>query len=130
MKDLVAAASEARARAYAPYSRYSVGAAVQSPDGRIWTGANVENVSYPVGICAERAALAKMVNDGVTELAALAVVTKDGGTPCGMCLQFMLEFAPKPDEVKVVVSTEGKSEKEYRLSELLPHGFRSVMGDP
>ena len=124
MKDLVRAAATAREQAYAPYSGYLVGAAAQSADGRVWTGANVENVSYPVGLCAERAALAKMVNDGITELAALAVVTRDGGTPCGMCLQFMLEFAKDPGAVKVVVAgLDSGQELHYTLADLLPHGF-------
>ncbi|MHB8636021.1 MAG: cytidine deaminase [Fimbriimonadaceae bacterium] len=123
MNDLVAAAAEARSRAYAPYSRYAVGAAAQSSDGRVWTGANVENVSFGLSLCAERSAIAKMVNDGVTELAAIAVVTRDGGTPCGMCLQTMLEFALEPAKVAIVCMSETGARHEFSLSELIPHGF-------
>jgi cytidine deaminase len=124
MNDLVSDATKARESAYAPYSGYAVGAATQSSDGRIWTGANVENVSYPVGMCAERAAMAKMVNDGATELTALAVATQDGGTPCGMCLQFMLEFAQKPSEVRIFVAYGMGQVVNYTLEQLIPHGFR------
>jgi cytidine deaminase len=119
---LIAAATAARAHAYAPYSNYRVGAAVQSADGRVWTGVNVENASYPVTICAERVALAKMVADGVRDLAALALITEDGAMPCGMCLQMMLEFAPVPASVRVIVGG-GDVPQEYSLTELLPHGF-------
>jgi len=127
MDELVAAAAEARNLAYAPYSNYSVGAAVRSKDGRVWTGANVENVSYGLSLCAERAAIAKMVNDGVTDFAAIAVVTRDGGTPCGMCLQTMLEFSPDPSNVKVVCATESGERQEYFLEDLIPHGFRAEL---
>jgi cytidine deaminase len=125
VKDLVNAAAEARLRAYAPYSKYKVGAAAMSKDGRIWPGANVENASYPVGICAERAALTRMVNDGATELAGLAVVTEDGGAPCGMCLQFMLEFSTDPEQVSVLIKSQKTGEEiQFTLAKLIPHGFR------
>lgn len=125
---MLAAAEAARRHAYAPYSNYSVGAAVASADGRIWTGSNVENVSFGLALCAERAAIAKMVNDGVTGLASVAVVTQDGGTPCGMCLQTMLEFAPAPDRVVIVVKgLRDGSVATYRLADLLPHGFRTKL---
>ncbi len=122
--ELINAASKARELAYAPYSHYAVGAAVMGKNGQIWTGANVENVSYPVGICAERAAITKMVNEGETELTALAVVTQDGGTPCGMCLQFMSEFAAQPSEVQVFVLDGMGQVVPYTLEQLLPHGFK------
>jgi cytidine deaminase len=127
MDDLLSAATKARGLGYAPYSRYQVGAAVRSGDGRVWTGANVENVSYGLSLCAERSAIAKMVNDGVTDLAAIAVVTRDGGTPCGMCLQTMLEFSADPSNVKVVCATESGEKQEFMLEELIPHGFRAEL---
>jgi cytidine deaminase len=127
MDELIAAATTARGLAYAPYSRYPVGAAVRSADGRTWTGSNVENVSYGLCLCAERSAIAKMVNEGVTDLAAVAIVTRDGGTPCGMCLQTMLEFAADPSNVKVVCATEGGERAEFFLEELIPHGFRAEL---
>jgi cytidine deaminase len=125
MDELIAAALKARTLAYAPYSNYAVGAAVSSADGRIWIGANIENVSYGLSLCAERAAIAKMVNDGVTVLAAVAVVTRDGGTPCGMCLQTMLEFAPDPSNIRVTCTSEAGERQEFLLEELIPHGFRA-----
>jgi len=124
MQDLVEAAREARANAYAPYSVYRVGAAVLGADGRLYTGCNVENVSYGLTLCAERTAIAKMVSEGCQEFKALAVVTVDGGTPCGQCLQTMLEFGPDPESIKVKCVAENGDEQEYSLSELLPHGFR------
>ncbi|HLK14648.1 MAG TPA: cytidine deaminase [Fimbriimonadaceae bacterium] len=127
MNELVQAAAEARKNAYAPYSNYPVGAAARSADGRIWSGANVENVAFSPSICAERAAIAKMVNDGARELSEVAVVTRDGGTPCGVCLQVMLEFAPNPADVKVLCADENGEVKEYALAALLPHGFKTQL---
>lgn len=124
--DLIAEAEAARLNAYAPYSGYTVGAAVESTAGRTWAAANVENVSYGLSLCAERVAIAKMVNDGDAHLATVAVVTRDGGTPCGMCLQTMFEFSPDPSAVRVLVKAlKDGSLGEYRLSELIPHGFRA-----
>jgi cytidine deaminase len=125
MDDLIAAARRAIENAYAPYSKYKVGAAVRAPNGQIWTGANMENVSYGLSLCAERAAIAKMVNEGVTKLAEVAVATRDGGTPCGMCLQTMLEFSQDPTKVKVVCTAENGESATYTLAELIPHGFKA-----
>ena len=127
MDELIAAAAKARGLAYAPYSNYAGGAAVRSADGRVWTGANMENVSYGLSLCAERAAIAKMVNAGATDLVAIAVFTRDGGTPCGMCLQTMLEFAPDPSNVKVICVAENGEKQEFFLEELIPHGFRAEL---
>lgn len=126
MDELIALAAEARELAYAPYSHYNVGAAVRSSDGRLWTGANVENVSYGLALCAERSAVAKMVNAGQTAVTEVAVVTLDGGTPCGMCLQTLLEFAADPEAVIVVTkSARSGEQRSFTLSELIPHGFRT-----
>ena len=91
--DLIGRAKEARSNAYAPYSVYSVGAAVQSVDGQVFKGCNVENASYGLTICAERNAIAAMVCAGGRKVSAVAVVTKDGARPCGACLQV---FAFRP----------------------------------
>src|SRR4030042_2065097 len=82
-KELIQQASEARKMAYAPYSNYRVGAALLTRSGRVYTGANVENAAYPDSLCAERVAIVKAVSEGEREFTALAVVTSNGGTPCG-----------------------------------------------
>jgi len=125
MIELVEAATKARERAYAPYSGYRVGAALMDRDGRIWTGCNIENVSYSVTICAERVALAKMVSEGTTAPVAIAVVTKDGGTPCGVCLQALLEFVKEPESFQVLLSDEAGSVTELSFIDLFPRGFHS-----
>jgi len=116
-------ARDARSRAYAPYSGYQVGAAVECIDGRVFTGCNVENLSYGATICAERTALVKMASEGAREIRRVAVSTKDGGTPCGICLQFLLEFAPDPKSVSVVCVGDAGQSAAYLLSDLIPHGF-------
>lgn len=110
-------AEKARENAYAPYSNYKVGAAVLGADGQVYTGCNVENASYGLSICAERSAIFAMVNAGCTKALEIAVVTEDGGTPCGACRQVLFEFAEGDIEVHC-------GEMNYRLSELLPHGFK------
>jgi cytidine deaminase len=127
VRDLVKAAVGARTNAYAPYSVYRVGAAVLGADGRIRSGCNVENVAFGLSLCAERSAVARMVGDGCLEVRAVAVATKDGGTPCGACLQTLLEFSPEPAAVEVVCVDEDGREATYRLDELIPHGFRTEL---
>lgn len=123
---LISAAIEVRKSAYAPYSGYLVGAAIEGADGRVWTGVNVENISYGLTVCAERAAVVKMVADGGREVVRVVVVTQDGGTPCGMCLQTLLEFCPEPGNTKILlVGTSGET-RELTLHDLIPHGFRSA----
>jgi cytidine deaminase len=123
--DLLAAASKVRLNAYAPYSRYKVGAAVLDDRGNVWLGCNVENVSYGAAICAERTAVAKMISDGGRVIRAIAVATADGGTPCGICLQTLLEFSPDPNSVEVYTLSDSGNSVKYALGELIPHGFRS-----
>jgi len=129
MIELLEVAFNAMVNAYAPYSNYLVGAAVMNEERRIWTGCNVENVSYSLSICAERVAIAKMVADGCRDLVQLALVTADGNVPCGACSQVMLEFAVDPNEM-IIYSSDSKRTKltQYRLSDLIPHGFTKPTG--
>jgi cytidine deaminase len=121
-EELLAAAREARRHAYAPYSGYAVGAAVYGEDGRIFAGANVENASYGLTVCAERVAILRAVSEGVRRIQAMVVVTRDGGTPCGACRQVLAEFAD--EDVWVWCYGEDRQEgQEYRLSDLLPNAF-------
>ncbi len=118
---LVQMALEARQRAYAPYSKYRVGAAALTSSGKFFTGANVESAAYPTSMCAERVAIFKAVTDGEREFVALAVVTSNGGTPCGACRQVMAEFGL--DTVVLIADTEGNLKQEAKVSELLPGAF-------
>jgi cytidine deaminase len=119
---LVAMARAARRRAYAPYSRFRVGAAVRA-GGRVFEGANVENASYGLTICAERAAVAAAVLTGARRLEAVAIAsgTSPPTPPCGMCLQTLAEFAG-PGLVVLLAGARGAVE-ETTLGELLPRGF-------
>jgi cytidine deaminase len=118
---LIDAAIDASRRAYAPYSKYHVGAALRASNGAVYQGCNIENASYPATICAERVALVKAVSEGLREFDMIAVVTDNGGSPCGICRQMLFEFAP---ELRVLIADmEGKLHHDFRLSELLPLGF-------
>jgi cytidine deaminase len=118
---LVQAAQEGSLHAYIPYSNYRVGAALLASNGTIYTGCNVENAAYPATICAERVALVKAVSEGVRDFQAIAVVTRDGGSPCGTCRQMLYEFAP---HMRVIMADmEGHIHFDGTLSDLLPHGF-------
>jgi cytidine deaminase len=118
---LIEAAQRARQHAYAPYSGYAVGAALLTMDGTIVTGCNVENASYGATICAERTALVKAVSEGVRGFLAIAVVTPNGGSPCGICRQALYEFNPKL--LVIVADSAGATRREVALFELLPEGF-------
>ncbi|HEX2619937.1 MAG TPA: cytidine deaminase [Phototrophicaceae bacterium] len=120
-EQLVQAAIAAAKMAYAPYSKYEVGAALLAEDGTIFTGCNVENAAYPAGICAERTALVKAVSEGRQTFTALAVVTKNGGSPCGICRQMLNEFAPHLPVI--IADLTGKIHTEITLADLLPYGF-------
>ncbi len=117
---LIEAATSARVHAYAPYSKYKVGAAVLGKSGRVYPGCNVENVSYGLTVCAERVAIFRAVAEGEHEIAALAVVTDDGATPCGACRQVLLEFGPT---ARVLLSRSDGKLEELAAGELLPNPF-------
>ena len=127
-KEIIALAIKARERAYVPYSDFSVGAALLTKEGRIFTGCNVENASYPVGICAERTAIVSAVAAGYQQFEAIAISGGMKGkepetfsTPCGMCLQMMSEFCD-PSFPVIVAKNEDEVE-EYQLKDYLPHIF-------
>jgi len=121
-KALMAEAVKARKRAYAPYSRFAVGAALLTKDGRVYLGCNVENASYGLTICAERNAVWKAVSEGVTGFAAIAVTARDGrgAPPCGSCRQVLHEFAP--NAWVYWRDARGRILKR-KLTELLPDAF-------
>jgi cytidine deaminase len=124
--DLVAAAARARGFAHAPYSHFPVGAAVLTSSGRVFAGANVENASYGLTVCAERIAIWKAVTAGEAEIVALAVVTEGGVSPCGACRQVMAEFAPRVKGLaglRVLVADLSGHFAETTLDELLPAAF-------
>ena len=118
---LINLANEARKLAYAPYSNYPVGAALRTKSGRVYTGVNVENAAYPQTMCAERVAIFKAVSDGETEFEVIAVVTNNGGSPCGGCRQVMAEFGL--DAIVLFADGDGNLKKEMTVSELLPEAF-------
>ena len=109
-------------KAYVPYSKFPVGAALLSADGRVFTGCNVENAAYGSAICAERTALVKAISEGAREFVSLAVVGKseDYCWPCGSCRQMLREFAP---HLEIVVGNSKKELVVTTLAELLPHSF-------
>jgi cytidine deaminase len=123
-KELIDAATEVRNRAHAPYSNFRVGAAVETEDGEIYTGCNVESASYGLTVCAERVAIWKGISEGVTKFGRVAVVvdTEELTPPCGVCRQIIWEFC---GDVPVILSNlHGKSET-IQMSELLPRAFDS-----
>jgi cytidine deaminase len=126
---LLAAAREAAGRAYAPYSSFPVGAAALLPDGRIVTGCNVENASYPLSICAERVAAAKVAEMGERTIVAIAVTAPklDAVTPCGGCRQVLNEFHPTDRDLLVILDAATGPEF-VTLDELLPRNFGRPVG--
>lgn len=119
--ELVRAAKEAQEGAYVPYSGYRVGAAVLTQSGKLYRGANIENAAYPDSICAERVAIFKAVSEGETKFKGIAVVTNNGGSPCGSCRQVMFEFGPEP--VVLIANEAGEVVTETSVGALLPEGF-------
>ena len=123
MKELYRLAEDARENAYAPFSGFRVGAALLTENGEVYTGVNVENASYGAAICAERTAFVKAISEGEREFVAIAVTAgpKQEALPCGICRQFMYEFAPNLD---VITGTDPEHLNVRSLKELLPLGFR------
>ena len=120
---LIEAALAARKWAYAPYSKYKVGAALLTASGKIYDGVNIENAAYPSGICAERVAVFKAVSEGEREFDAIVVATHNGGTPCGACRQVLAEF--NLDTEVIIVTDKGKVTQETSVKDLLPGAFTS-----
>ena len=121
-------ADKARENSYCIYSDFSVGAALLTKGGKVYKGCNIENASYPAGICAERTAFVKAISEGEKEFAAIAIAGGPKGErsndayPCGICRQFMNEFV-KGDEFDVIVVHNDMSYSVHKLSELLPYSF-------
>lgn len=120
-QSLIDAALSASQHAYSPYSGYPVGAALATTDGAVFTGCNVENASYPASICAERTALVKAISVGERHFSTIVIVTRNGGSPCGICRQMLYEFAP---QLRVVCANfDGQVTMDQSLRDLLLHGF-------
>jgi cytidine deaminase len=118
---LIDLAKEARRRAYAPYSNYPVGAVLRTRSGKMFTGCNVENAAYPTSMCAERTAIFKAISEGEKEFDVIAVVTPNGGTPCGSCRQVMSEFGL--ETLVLIADAEGRLVLETTVAGLLPEAF-------
>lgn len=124
-EELILLAKDAMKHAYAPYSKFQVGAALLTQEGSVYTGCNIENGSYGATICAERVAIFKAISEGQRSLKKIAIVCSEGrkAYPCGICLQVMSEFLA--DGIIILEDTEGITE--YRVMDMLPHAFR--LGD-
>ena len=118
---LIESAAQVRRWAYAPYSKYAVGAALLSDSGKIYDGVNIESAAYPTSICAERVAYFKAVSEGERNFQAIAVVTENGGYPCGACRQVMAEFGL--DTVVMICNAAGEVLEETTVGGLLPGAF-------
>lgn len=123
MPALEAAALSAREHAWAPYSRFHVGAALLCADGTVYTGCNVENASYGLTVCAERTAMLKAVSEGHREFVAIAIATDmaEPASPCGMCRQALAEFA---EDLRIVLVNRAGLRREMTLASLLPGAFK------
>lgn len=118
---LIQIAISTRRWAYAPYSNYPVGAALLTTSGKIYEGVNIESAAYPTTICAERVAVFKAVSEGEREFEAIAVVTRNGGSPCGSCRQVLAEFGQ--DTIVLIADDSGHLLQEIRIRDLLPAAF-------
>lgn len=121
-QELMAKAREAMRLAYAPYSKFQVGAALLAKDGQVFLGCNVENASYGAAICAERTAVVKAVSEGIREFEKIAITASSGdyAPPCGICRQVLYEFMP---DGTVLLESRQAGMKAFSLRELLPLGF-------
>lgn len=120
-ESLVAAAVSAAVQSYSPYSHYPVGAALLTDDGKVVSGTNVENASFGLTNCAERSAVFSAVSQGNKVFRAIAIVTKDGGMPCGACRQVLNEF--NPDIEIIIANLNGQIQQTTTLASLLPDSF-------
>lgn len=120
-EDLLQLAAEARKSAYAPYSKFQVGAALLSENGEVFTGCNVENASYGLSNCAERTAVFKAVSEGVKQFTAIAIAVPGGGSPCGACRQVLNEF--NPGIIVYLGDENGQLVRETSIDALLPDAF-------
>jgi len=120
--ELVAKAAEARQLALAPYSGFKVGAAIETTDGRIYTGCNIENVSYGLSICAERVALWKALSEGARDFRAMAIVSNAETltSPCGACRQLLWEYC---GDIPIHLHSLKGSDAQHQLSKLFPFPF-------
>jgi len=123
-RDLIAQARAAREKALATYSGFKVGAALETADGRIYTGCNIENVSYGLTICAERVALWKALSDGSHEFREMAIVTDAEilTTPCGACRQLLWEYC---GDIRIQLHSLKGLNEQHQLADLFPHPFDS-----
>ncbi len=121
-KKLVRGAEQVKKRAYAPYSKYKVGAALLAGSGKIYSGCNIENASYPASLCAERVAISKAVSEGEKSFQALALVSNRASKPmpCGLCRQVLWELA---GDIEIIIR-HGASTENIRLSKLFPKPFQ------
>jgi cytidine deaminase len=119
---LIEEAREIRQMAYAPYSKYRVGAALLTESGKIYSGVNIENAAYPTGMCAERVAIFKAISEGERKFLAIAVVTENGGSPCGSCRQVISEFGL--ETMVYIATSSGKLLAEATIAQMLPVAFR------
>lgn len=120
-RELIKKALKAQKNAYAPYSKFYVGAAVLTREGNVFTGCNIENASYTPTICAERTAIYKAVSEGYKEIEKLVVIGNKNFTyPCGVCRQVIREFGK---DIKIIVASSEEEYREYKLEELLPYSF-------
>lgn len=128
IQSLFQAARAVQKNAYAPYSNFSVGAALLGESGQIFTGCNVENISYPLGLCAERSAVASMIAAGERKIKAIAVCVPEGiidGSPCGGCRQVLWEFCTV-ETLVYVIQPVGDNYHLWTLGDLLPFAFKSL----
>ena len=120
-EQLIETAVQARQWAYAPYSKYAVGAALLTASGKVYEGVNIENAAFPVTICAERVAVFKAVSEGERDFKAIVVATENGGSPCGSCRQVLAEFGL--ETMVLIVNAAGKLVQETNGAQLLPGAF-------
>ena len=128
-RELLTEAKKARLKSYAPYSKFQVGAALLTKDGKVYHGCNIENASYTPTNCAERTAFFKAVSEGDTEFEKIAIVGGKEGTdadelcaPCGVCRQVMMEFC-NPEEFQIILADGKDNMKVMSLKKMLPYGF-------